>query len=179
MPRTTFLTAALIPLTLLGLVGCGTAGAEIAGPRESYDVSRVRGYDTLEELAEASDLIVVAEVTDQYDITEIHGLPFTRRTVAPIETLKGDAPDPLIIRVIGTPDDEGALTPGTTHLLYLTEFSFEPGEPTNEYAVVGVYAGDYLQTETEVFEKTDDESPELPAEVSQDEAVATLPETEE
>lgn len=179
MPRKKVVATAILPFALFGLTGCEASDADATSSRESYEVSRVRGYDTLEELMEESDLVVVAQVTDKYDVTEVHGLPFTRRTVTPTEIIKGTALDPLIVRVIGTPEDEGALVPGTTHLLYLKQFSFEPGELLDEYVVVGVYAGDYLQTEPEVFEKTDDESPELPVEVSQDEAVATLPETEE
>lgn len=92
----------------------------------------------------------------------------------PHEAFKGNATEEIVVRTLGTPKDDGALTLGSTRLLYLKEFTFEPGTPTGEYVVTGVYSGDYLQTETNVFTKTATEAPELPVRVSRDEASAAL-----
>ncbi|MBC9955281.1 hypothetical protein ICM05_11665 [Leucobacter sp. cx-42] len=168
-------------LVLTGLVGCASSGASastVAGsveaPVESYEVSRIMTYDTIADLAAGSDLIVVADISEEFTETELDGLPFTDRVVHPSEVLKGSATDQVTVMSVGTQHAEGALQPGKKDLLFLTEYEFEPGVATGKYAVTGVYAGVYEQTRGSEFIKLDPESPELPDVVLLEDVIAAI-----
>lgn len=150
---------------LIGLTGCtaSSGGGDLA--EEKYEISRIKDYSNLAELEAESDLIVTVTVTEEFEAFELNGLPFTRRVVLPTEVHKGEAPERLTVNGIGTPAAEGALEPGTVHLMFLRAFELEPGVPTGDYVVTGVFAGDFVEAPSGEFIRLDEESPSLPEQI--------------
>ena len=163
-------------LVITGLASCSTpdSSSQDDDVIESYEVSRVESYETVEELVGASDLIVVADVSEEFTVTELNGFSFTERVVHPSATLKGSEVQSVVVSGIGTPKAEGALVPGATNLLFLSEYEVQPGDSTGKYVVTGVYAGAYEQEATGRFKKLDHDSPELPAELRVEDVTAVL-----
>lgn len=168
-------------LLLTGLAGCSSAASSestvAVSPEptvESYEVSRVMSYGTIADLTAGSDLVVVASISEEFTETEMDGLPFTDRVVYPSDVLKGSATEQVTVVSVGTPKAVGALKPGTTDLLFLTEYEYEPGVATGKYVVTGVYAGVYEQTQGSEFIKLDPESPELPVTLKLEDVIATI-----
>lgn len=135
---------------------------------EHIEVSRVQVYTTIDQLADDSDLVVVATVTGRVHRGELLGAPTTTREVTPERILKGDVPERLLVWQFGEGVMLPELQPDTRHLLFLAEYELEEGIPTGEYVVTGVYAGDYVEAEDGSFEKFDPDSPELPETLPRD-----------
>ena len=89
----------------------------------STEFSRVKLYETLDDLAADSSLIVIG-TAEAVEVThDIDGLtPFSVFNVAVSEVLKGDVAvgDTVVMRQTGGEGDPGVLEDGQTALLYLT-----------------------------------------------------------
>jgi hypothetical protein len=167
-------------LTLVALVGCsavedtatiqskehessGSVSSSISGAPE---VSRAFDFASVDELADMADLVVVVTVTEEFETGELVddkgvslGGTVTKRVVVPDRILKGEIATPdLRVWQLG----DGHLEPGSTHLLFLTEYKFAPGDDFDSYAITGFLSGDYVQTSAGDFAKVDTESPKLP-----------------
>jgi hypothetical protein len=167
-------------LTLVALVGCSAVKDVATIPSEAHEssasvssfisgapeVSRAFDFATVDELAEMADLVVVVTVTEEFEKGELVddkgvslGGTVTERVVVPGRILKGEIATPdLRVWQLG----DGHLEPGSTHLLFLTEYKFAPGGEFDSYAITGFLSGDYIQTSAGDFVKVDTESPKLP-----------------
>lgn len=138
-------TAVVTVVAACALAGCSASLNPLGGMSQS-DYSRVEYYDSLEDLQAASDAVVVGIVTDQevvYDIDDV--TPFILSTVVVQDTIHGDVPtDSIIVRQAGDSpsQDEEALTPENTYVLYLTESGLS-GDKAEHFYVTGVTAGIY------------------------------------
>ena len=103
---------------VLGAAGCSSVQAtavtaDVAETTEatvkSPGPSRVYSYNTMAELAAGSDLVIIAEVSDAFEIVEVNNISFTLRTVHPVEALKGTVTEEIVVRTLGTPEDDDAL----------------------------------------------------------------------
>lgn len=112
----------------------------------STEFSRVKLYETLDDLAADSSLIVIG-TAEAVEVThDIDGLtPFSVFNVAVSEVLKGDVAvgDTVVMRQTGGEGDPGVLEDGQTALLYLTPTGLD-GELASQYYPVGVTAGVYV-----------------------------------
>lgn len=96
-------------------------------------------------------------------VVTVDQLPFIITDVTVAETLKGTAPGTVRIRQTGDRGRAGThiLNSGSTYLLFLQPFT-RPGEDTtNQYSIVGVDAGLYLEDGDQAHLQ-DTESPGLP-----------------
>lgn len=125
--------------------GCAADAAESGGA----EMSRVRLYESVRELAADSDAIVVGRVVDEREVADID--PITDFTLADFEVdkvLAGDsvaAGSTIVVRQVGssrqTPPVE-LLAQDGTYLLYLTASGLE-GELGKHFYVTGANAGVY------------------------------------
>ncbi|KJE23064.1 hypothetical protein FF36_02666 [Frankia torreyi] len=169
MPRQTGRHCALVLLVLACIVGCSGSGPSAspspaggsttapAGP------SRVKSYHNIAELKADSDAIVRVQATDRTQTTVISGIPFTITDVHVTEVIRGTLPSTIRIRQTDTGGVGGddILKPGSSYLLFLERFARDGEDVTNQYAVVGVAAGLYLEDSGQASHQ-DTESPQLP-----------------
>jgi len=172
-------TAGGMAVLLLFAAGCSSAPAESVGDgssgvtavgaaaknspaAETSEASRVKTYEQVAELVNDSDLVVVAEVAAEQRQADLNGTAVTERVVHVIRTLKGETPEQVVISELGDGAGTFALQPGTTHLLFLSEYELQQGSPAGQFVITGVYAGDYQQASDGLFAKTDNDSPGLP-----------------
>jgi len=168
--------AAVLLLTALLVTGC--SGATTPDSVSTVPAtSRVHDYRSIKALAKSSDLVVVAHTDyDHLDPDPVYTDDIDAFALVPmtvdraIKGAKGLAS--VTISVEATRDSSGAMTtnrlvPGQTYILFLTAIgSNEPGA----YVTTGYTAGVFVQDGSK-FKKTDAESVDLPAEVTEQSVV--------
>lgn len=150
--------AAAAAALALAVAGCGAQAqtahhggvtTERRDVQESPEisVSRVHIYSSLRDLASDTQVIARVRVVDgstkevPADRLGQAPEPATEVTVQVLETLKGQIPRTVPVRLITSPDDTSdvppALAEGASYILFLNEFEWEPGQPTGEWVVPG------------------------------------------
>jgi hypothetical protein len=130
------------------------------------------------ELKADSDAIVRVRATGKAEVVTITGMPFTITDVKVTEVIQGGVPDVIRIRQTGVEGTVGAvgaeiLKAGASYLLFLDKFELSGEDVTNQYVVVGVEAGLYLE-EPGQARLLDSESPDLPAALPVDDLKAQI-----
>lgn len=124
------------------LVACTNPSQGDGAVTEEISFTRAEFFNSVEELRQASDLIVVGEVSTQTQrVDAIDGLPQTISALEVKQTLDGEAASEIEIVQYGTPaliESEDALANGNTYLLFLTSAD------DDEYFITGVDAGIYV-----------------------------------
>ena len=145
----------LLIFALVGSLGAACSATSSIDPNDTTstgDVSRVTLYDSLSEMSDASDLIVVGTVSSQEvvrDITEEDD--FTVSSFNVTRVVKGadaKAGDVVEVRQIGSVDQQTGvemLNADQVYLLYLTPSGLS-GDLASQYYVTGAEAGIYEAT---------------------------------
>ncbi|MFE6995302.1 hypothetical protein ACFVAE_05040 [Microbacterium sp. NPDC057659] len=175
-----FMVAGGVCLLLIVTAGCGAApthpdqasavAERVAAPSApEAQTSRVKSYDKISQLTQDSSLVVVATVSDEYTMANHGALANVVERVVHVErTLKGQAREQVIVLDLGAGEDSVALQPGTTHLFFLDDYELEKGEPTGQFVITGVSAGDYEQADDGSFLRVDTDSLRLPETLPRD-----------
>ena len=156
--------AQLVAWTLVVLVTSSctpTTGVEggvsdPSGSGSAGDVSRVRLYSSVGEIADDSAVVATGRVTAQRVVRDIdEDTDFTLSTVRVLSVKKAgeddiSTGDSIVVRQTGSsdqPSGESFLAPGGAYLLYLTASGL-PGTQADQFYVTGATAGVYrLQLE--------------------------------
>ena len=181
-------TALLLGLALTaGLAGCATSGISI---------SRVKLYNSVSELAQDSDVIVVGTAHDNWvtaDLPVNPDLDFTLSDFVVEQVVRSDIPitvnDTIVVRQVGAENGShiqvgnkkpvtAALVPilqtGQRYLLYLNHSGLD-GDLASQYYITGVSAGMYVgvsaKDPTHFKHITPDEGDVLPASLHIDQAL--------
>ncbi|EFC84938.1 hypothetical protein [Parafrankia sp. EUN1f] len=176
MARKSLAIPAIVSLAAVLLSGCSSAENEDESnntPRHSGEMLRASYYDSVAGLTADSDLVARVRATDKSEIALISGTPFTITDVEVTEAIRGKVPPALRIRQTGGPTEPGILTAGESYLLFLDKFELPGTDTTNQYVVVGVEAGLYLEKSGRL-RLLDTESPDLPAEINVDDMKADV-----
>lgn len=176
---------ALVASMAILLTGCATS-PEDAESKDRYSAepivlsglpwaSRAKEYESLEDLAKGSELVVVARSTgetlqlDPYSDEEVQ---FGVMTLVTTEVLAGDleAGSKVLVSLEAGPDGKGGLaTNKLTHEDTYTLFLNPVGQLAPDvYAVTGYLAGIYQRIGDTEYHKIDPESPHLPTRVELD-----------
>ena len=111
-------------------------------------ISRVKLYDSLEEISADSDLVVVGTVGSQecvYDIDDVTAFVVAEVQIA--EVIDGEAEEGATIEVRQMATlEESLLEDGETYLLYLVESGLD-GDLADQYYVTGSTAGIYVSVD--------------------------------
>lgn len=148
--------AVLAACTSSSISGTGSHGSP------HIDVSRVKSYTSVAQLAADSTLVANVQVTSQQSATA-GTLPFITSTAQVQHVIIGTAAptSSIVINQVGNANTTSTapLTQvGTSYLVFLTRTK---APSLNGYYVVGVGAGLYLDTGKQ-YEKLDSQSPQLP-----------------
>lgn len=159
LPSTEFV-AVLLAIVVLSLAGCSAdtgEGPANEPPGGGIALSEATGSDfqSIEELTEAAELIVVAEAAGVESRGTIGEVDFVTTKLSVVNAIKGSIDAASIsLRQVDTAYETAHLPPaveaGTTYLLFLIAFEFEPGAPTGDYTLVGssgqfAWAGDAFE----------------------------------
>lgn len=140
---------------VLGIAGCASpdmqaapgavASAATVGPVRAVQADR--SYGSVQELREASPLIVIVDATQTSDVERVEGVPFTVRTFAVVDVLKGTCDKTIRVGELGIAGEPEATRPSGRYVLFLQPFGFTKGVQYKGqfYAVggpVGVYTLD-------------------------------------
>ncbi|WP_289093881.1 hypothetical protein [uncultured Bifidobacterium sp.] len=133
-------------LASLVLGACGSDAAN-AGPVTGTEVSRVKLYQSTEQMADDSDLIVVGSVSNTRTVQDLDDTTdFTLANVKVLATIKGDADDDtIVVRQTGSVeqgDSELLISSGDTVMLFLVHSGLD-GELADQYYITGATAGLY------------------------------------
>lgn len=138
---------------ILALAAC--ADTLNSGSGSGSDIKPVEGYHSIEELAAASPLVIVATVTGNSRVERVEdgspgGLPFTVTETRIDELLRGRLAEPTLwIRQTGTKDNhlenDPILTKGERALLFLQPFELVRGTPAGQWVIAGIYQGRYVR----------------------------------
>lgn len=148
-------------------------------------ISRVKLYDSLEEISADSDLVVVGTVGSQecvYDIDDVTAFVVAEVQIA--EVIDGEAEEGAMIEVRQTATlEESLLKDGETYLLYLVESGLD-GDLADQYYVTGSTAGIYVSVDASTcsaddsagsYERVDlDSGDDLPETVNVEEVLEAL-----
>lgn len=134
-----------------GLARCGGSGTSGGGSASSRHY-----YDSLDEMAEYSEVIVAGTASEQQVVTESAGsaLTFMLSDLAVDDVVRADdatIPGATVrVRQLTTAkgwasaEDEAPLRPGQRYLLFLVHSAL-PGDAAADFYPVGVVAGIYLE----------------------------------
>ena len=133
-------------LASLVLGACGS-DAGTAAPRTGTETSRAKLYQSAEQMADDSDLIVVGSVGDTRTVQDLDDTTdFTLADVKVLTTIKGDAGgDTVVVRQTGSPEQSGSdllMSSGDTVMLFLVHSGLD-GELADQYYITGATAGLY------------------------------------
>ena len=133
-------------LASLVLGACGS-DAGTATPRTGTETSRAKLYQSAEQMADDSDLIVVGSVDDTRTVQDLDDTTdFTLADVKVLTTIKGDAGgDTVVVRQTGSPEQSGSdllMSSGDTVMLFLVRSGLD-GELADQYYIAGATAGLY------------------------------------
>lgn len=142
------LVIAIGVVILATATACTTSGDELGDAGSS--MSRVRLYDSIEELAADSALIVVGTVESQLVTADIDPITdFTLSTLQVMAVVSGDRSfegQAVTVRQVGFKEESASpeiLDKGEIYLLYLTPSGLD-GELAEQYYVTGANAGIYV-----------------------------------
>lgn len=131
----------LIGLSLsLALVGCSSPAPQ------KYDASWVVEYDTIDQVVEDSDLVIIGTAVQQDNVADdMAGTEFTTTlTTFDVTEVRSGEMDSKTVQVRSsdgfTRDEAVAFDIGASYLIFLEEFEFVPGEGTGTYITVGQVA---------------------------------------
>lgn len=134
---------------LLASLVLGACGSDAAtdGPETGTEMSRVKLYQSAEQMADDSDLIVVGSVGDTRTVQDLDDITdFTLADVKVLTTIKGDAGgDTVVVRQTGSPEQgesDSLMSSGDTVMLFLVRSGLD-GELADQYYVTGATAGLY------------------------------------
>lgn len=136
--------AMLLASLILG--ACGS-NAATDGPGTGTETSRAKLYQSAEQMADDSDLIVVGSVDDTRTVQDLDdATDFTLADVKVLTTIKGDADgDTVVVRQTGSPEQSGSdllMSSGDTVMLFLVRSGLD-GELADQYYITGDTAGLY------------------------------------
>ena len=134
------LTAPALLLIAIAVAGCtanvpsdAVSTAELSYPAE---------YSSLDDLRGGATSVVLAHVVSSEEIMFLE-VPHTRTTMQVDKTLAGEDLDSFVLRQLGgatlvASDGPKTIGKSGTYLLYITDFTFGPDEPsTGEHVIVG------------------------------------------
>lgn len=138
---------------LTGLIGCagGLFGStNIGNGTHGSSISRAELYSSVQNLTDASDLVIIGRVIDTSVVQDIDGVTdFTLLRVSVLRTIHGDAGaagnSAIIVRQTGSPSQgpsEALLAKDDVAMLFLVESGLS-GDLAKQYYVTGVTAGLY------------------------------------
>lgn len=133
--------ASVAALACMGLGACGSVDETVS--RSGSDMSRVKVYQSVEQLADDSDAIIIGDVQSTAVTRDIDDVTdFTLASVLVKEVAKGDlAPsDDITVRQTGA--DAPQLSEGDTVMLFLVHSGLD-GELAGHYYITGATAGMY------------------------------------
>lgn len=137
---------------VVAVAGCASLDNSNSGGSAGSELSRVKLYASVDELAADSPLIIEGTVASQSVAADIDPVTdFTLSVVTVQRTLQGDAATntgtKIVVRQLGStaqPPPVPLLTPGEVYLLYLTPTGLS-GPLSSQYYVTGANAGIYVQ----------------------------------
>lgn len=130
-------------------IACATLFGQLGTTSKGTSISRSEMYQSVSQLADDSDAIIVGTVESSENVSDIDpSTEFVLATVKVADTKKGNMTPGDTVIVRQTPlSDAQLMSKGATYLLYLTESGLE-GELASQYYVTGVTAGIYEKTQT-------------------------------
>lgn len=146
-----FITA----VTLAAVSGCGSGGVSDSAQRSGSDMSRVRLYSNVAELAADSKLVVEGTATGQFVADDVDPTTdFTLSKMKIVKVLRGadtiNVGNSIVVRQMGSDKQTPPvpiLVPGQVYLLYLTPSGLD-GALSSQYYITGANAGIYVQPST-------------------------------
>lgn len=146
-----FITA----VTLAAASGCGSGGVSDSTQGSGSDMSRVRLYSNVAELAADSKLVVEGTATGQSVADDVDPTTdFTLSEVTIVKVLRGanniKVGNSIVVRQMGSGKQTPPvpiLVPGQVYLLYLTPSGLD-GPLSSQYYITGANAGIYVQPST-------------------------------
>lgn len=174
-------TATVLVAVLLMVTGCSVsdgAAEQPQLPEIAEHGTRIRDFQSLEELAELANAIVIAEPTGKthsVPLPEGYGgessAPTPYVTMQVTEVLSGEVKGDVIEVVSPAIDErtqEQVLSSGGPWLLFLAPAMYGADDPAGGYVAVGGPAGVYLQSGEDEYLKIDAHSEALPETISTD-----------
>lgn len=134
-----------VELCLVLLLTAASCGSQPASGH--IEGSRVKAYSSIHDLSADSQAIVVVVATNTSSTGSDQRIPYTVTLVSVRESLKGSVASSIKIRQFGsstvqTSDElDPLLASGTIYVLFLSVFTYGPGQDTDQYVVVGGSAG--------------------------------------
>lgn len=146
---------------LLASLILGACGSDAATDGPGTGTSRAKLYQSAEQMADDSDLIVVGSVGDTRTVQDLDDTTdFTLADVKVLTTIKGDAGgDTVVVRQTGSPeqgDSDLLMSPGDTVMLFLARSELD-GELADQYYITGATAGLYAMDAVDVAADTTQE----------------------
>lgn len=141
--------ALLVIVATMLIASAASCASAPSGTPGHIEGSRVKTYNSIQQLSRDSALIVVALATGSHAEGADQGIPYTTTTVNVQNVLKGAAGSTLKVRQLGNSttvtggEFDPLLVAGQSYVLFLNAFTYGPGQETGEYVVVGGSAGLY------------------------------------
>ena len=151
------------------------AVAAVGSGGANLNASRVKGYESMRELAKDSTAIVLATAGDTPVVQMVGKIPFTVTPVTVTQSFRGPAPGTVLkVRQLGDVTmaqvDIGGgfgphLKPGEQYILFLTPFYFTRGVSTGQHNITGS-AGGFRYNADGTADRMDPESIRLPEKIT-------------
>ena len=146
-----FITA----VALAAVGGCASGGVSDSTQGSGSDLSRVRLYSNVAELAADSKLVVEGTATGQSVADDVDPTTdFTLSKMKIVKVLRGphniNVGNSIVVRQMGSDKQTPPvpiLVPGQVYLLYLTPSGLD-GALSSQYYITGANAGIYVQPST-------------------------------
>lgn len=140
---------------VVAAAGCGSVGGPEVHQVAGSEMSRVRLYSSVAELAADSRLVIEGTVTGQSVAADVDAMTdFTLSEVKVVRSMRGAdrvvAGDSVVVRQLGSDKQHPPvpiLVSGHVYLLYLTPSGLE-GSLSSQYYVTGANAGIYVEQPT-------------------------------